>query len=317
MRDRQLSWRQRGFTGEEPGDRGDAEELPPHRPVVVGVDGTPDSLRAVVVAARQAAARGTSLRIVHAYSWPDDDPPAELDGSRTQSRLREILAEAADQARATATGLVVSTLVADGQDSDVLLAESVSADLVVVGHRGLGDLAALLPGALGTHLAGRSACPLLIVGQPGDADGPVLVGIDDVSTSDDLLDAAIRQAHRDRRPLTVLHAWHFPGWPFGGAAAPYGYDLLQAAAAAALAAAVERRQPIHPDVEVSSDARCGRAADLLVESAKGASLLVVGSHGAGGLRGLVFGSVARAAAQHAPCPVLVFPSFRDGNDLAR
>jgi len=52
----------------------DAQAL---RPVVVGVDGTADSLRAVTVAARQAVARGTSLRIVHANLWPAHKAPAE------------------------------------------------------------------------------------------------------------------------------------------------------------------------------------------------------------------------------------------------
>jgi len=120
-----------------------------------------------------------------------------------------------------------------------------------------------------------------------------------------------RQAHRFWAPAQRDACVALPGWPFGGAAAPYGYDVLETAAAEALAGAVERVQPLHPDVKAESYARCGRAGELLVEAAAGASLLVIGSHRGGRLHDLVFGSVALAAVQHAPCPVLVLPSFRD------
>jgi nucleotide-binding universal stress UspA family protein len=52
----------------------------------------------------------------------------------------------------------------------------------------------------------------------------------------------------------------------------------------------------------------GSAADGLLGAAKGADLVVVGSRGVGGFRGLLLGSVSQQVAHHAACPVVVVPS---------
>ncbi len=61
-------------------------------------------------------------------------------------------------------------------------------------------------------------------------------------------------------------------------------------------------------VPITSIAREGQAAEVLVTEAKGAELLVVGSRGLGGFRGLLLGSVSQQCAHHASCPVLIVPS---------
>ena len=50
---------------------------------------------------------------------------------------------------------------------------------------------------------------------------------------------------------------------------------------------------------------CGRAVDELLAESGGAGLLIVGSHGRGGLRSFLLGSVSHAVLHAAVCPVAV------------
>ena len=58
--------------------------------------------------------------------------------------------------------------------------------------------------------------------------------------------------------------------------------------------------------------REGSAARVLIEEARNADLLVVGSRDLGGFKGLLLGSVSQACAHHAPCPLLIVPTRGGG-----
>lgn len=60
-----------------------------------------------------------------------------------------------------------------------------------------------------------------------------------------------------------------------------------------------------PDVDIDLDVRMGRPATQLLDAAQGAVLLVVGSRGRGGFKGLLLGSVSLQCVTHATCPVTV------------
>ncbi len=60
--------------------------------------------------------------------------------------------------------------------------------------------------------------------------------------------------------------------------------------------------------EIKCELLKGRAADTLIQAAEGADMLVVGTRGRGGFKGLLLGSVSNQIVQHCKCPVVVVPS---------
>ena len=136
----------------------------------------------------------------------------------------------------------------------------------------------------------------------------IVVGFDGSGPSKRALRWAIDEARLRHATLTVVTAWHVPVYAHGApgfgpiVSAPLTSSTREAAEDAANVAAEEaRRAGIESDVIVSE----AQAAHTLVESAREASLLVVGSRGHGGFTGLLLGSVGQQCANHASCPVVI------------
>lgn len=148
---------------------------------------------------------------------------------------------------------------------------------------------------------------------------PVVVGIDDAGTSNDAVDWASAEAATRGCPLHVVHAFHPPMH-----ADPYGFIptidsrfTARAGAEAMLGEAVARARSVAADVEVSPLLLLGTPARALLDEAQQACLLVLGSRGLRGLRGLLAGSVCVQVATHAPCPVVVIGAPRCARDPGR
>jgi nucleotide-binding universal stress UspA family protein len=140
----------------------------------------------------------------------------------------------------------------------------------------------------------------------------IVVGIDGSPESKRALRWAVDEGRLRGTPVRAVHAWEYP--PLALTADPFlpgggnSLDLvdpgaLNDAAVAFLAAAVAEATDA-PD-EVEQVAVEGHAAEVLLEAAKDASLLVVASRGHGGFTGALLGSVSQAAVSHAPCTVVV------------
>jgi len=139
----------------------------------------------------------------------------------------------------------------------------------------------------------------------------IVVGVDGSQTSREALRWAAEEAlAHDGTELHVVHAWDEPSVGAGvgvtpgrrAAAAPEG----QHQAAQELVTDVVRQElGDNPHARVRPSIGRGSAAAVLLEAAKGADLLVVGSRGLGGFAGLLLGSVSAKMASHAPCPVVI------------
>ncbi|MDL2081468.1 universal stress protein [Streptomyces sp. GXMU-J15] len=283
--------------------------------VVVGVDGSASSLAAVETAAREARWRGAGLRVVHAFLWPamhvplGPSPLGPPEGG-VRNMVEDLVAEAVARARKTAPEVEVSHTVVTGEPLTVLEAQSRAAELVVVGSRGMGGFVGLLVGSTAVHLASHGGCPVLVVRETGDANGPVVVGVDGSPKGEAAIDFAFAEAAQRGTGLLALHAWTTwnaplpappdPNQPY---ASPRGE--LQATEERLLAEALAGHRERYPDVQVEQRLIHGPTREALIEASRTAQLLVVGARGRGGFTGLLLGSVSQAALHHAECPVAV------------
>ena len=290
-------------------------------PVVVGYDGSDGARRALSWAAEEAQRRSAVLQVTVCTDWHPVSSPEAAGVLVSAPDLEVVGQELADDAvgrlRADHPGLRVRTEVrAWAPPVPSLLAESERAQLVVLGSRGRGAFADLMLGSTSAQVAVHAHCPVVVVRPPGPAGsgaapgatGGVVVGVDGSPAARAALAFAVETAAQRGAALKAVRVWQVPSlWGSGQHPAPGArvadleraeQELLDADVTAALDAAGPR-----PALEVSAVVVQGHPVDALLQSARGADLLVVGSRGSGGFRGLLLGSVSRAVLHHARCPV--------------
>jgi nucleotide-binding universal stress UspA family protein len=138
--------------------------------------------------------------------------------------------------------------------------------------------------------------------------GLIVVGVDGSRHAQAALVSAAEEARRRGARLRVVTAWHVSALAYAGgfgSAAALDPRVFEEAARETLAQAVGALGPAAEGLEIETRLREGHPADVLVEEAIGADLLVVGSRGHGGFAELLLGSVSHQCAQHARCPLLI------------
>lgn len=136
----------------------------------------------------------------------------------------------------------------------------------------------------------------------------VVVGIDGSTESRAALQWALDRAEGRDVTLHAVAVWHQPVQFVGEVPIPPGD--FEAEARHWLAEAVP---PAEPGATVRTFLEQGDPAQVLLEHARGAEMLVLGNHGHSALISALFGSVAQRCAHHAPCPVVLVP-MPDGAD---
>jgi nucleotide-binding universal stress UspA family protein len=141
--------------------------------IVVGVDGSDGSRRALEWAADEARRRGTPLTVVYAWhpsvavyagsGWTAVDESLFEDLLRA---ARERLDHACAQVAPALEGLDVEVKVIEGATAPALMDEASDAEMLVVGTRGHGGFAGLLLGSVSAQCAHHCSCPLVIVPSP-------------------------------------------------------------------------------------------------------------------------------------------------------
>lgn len=130
--------------------------------VVVGVDGSPCSKAALQWAVDYATKVGASLTLVTAWHWPTSyGVPLAYEGFDPEEDARKVV-EAA-KADVPLPLDRVTTVIAQGQPGDVLVASAKGDALLVVGTRGHGGFAGALLGSTSTYCVHHAGCPVVVV----------------------------------------------------------------------------------------------------------------------------------------------------------
>jgi nucleotide-binding universal stress UspA family protein len=263
--------------------------------VVVGVDGSIAAQTAVCWAAAEAAQRSATLRVVHAFVWPlfrvPLGPSEVAPGLRAAADL--VVGEAVELAGKVEPAIPIDAAVVEGFPFPVLAEATRHADLIVVGSRGLGATLTVLVGSTTVDLVAHAHCPVVVVrpDQLGDSGRRVVVGYDGSPAAAQAVRFGVEySARHDLDLLVVTVSDHGP---------------VTGAELAGLVASVTDGG--RGGVRVTSTVLSGHPAEELVRLSRESRLVVVGSRGRGGFRGLLLGSVSQAVLQHAGCPVAVLP----------
>ena len=146
--------------------------------IVVGVDGSAHSHRALIWAIRQAVQQHVPLTVVAvrpdpvrpvtgiywgAHAYPEDTHNPEV----ARKAIQEIVEQAGNEIGETAPQVTVN--VVTGDPAEELIKASRDADIVVVGSRGSGGFASLLMGSVSSKVTHHAGCPVVVVRGDGQA----------------------------------------------------------------------------------------------------------------------------------------------------
>lgn len=304
---------------------------PGTRPIVVGVDGSGESWRAIHAAAWEARSRRAPLVLGHGYpadpyTWYGWTPMYVGPAVDLRAAATAMLEETANEVRTAYPDLEVATYVHVGTGAHALMEASSGAAMVVVGSRGRGGFAGLSIGSTAAQIAAHAVCPVLVIRpfegethSPTDTEPPpmparpVVVGVDGSSTSESAAEFAFEEAALRQVPVIAVYVWWLsPAHMLGpDLPEPDGLDAAREQAESLLAGMMAPWVAKYPDVGVQARALQGmNPSHELVEASRHAGLVVVGSRGRGGFSGLLLGSVGRDLVGHAFCPVAVIHPAR-------
>ncbi|MCT9008896.1 universal stress protein [Streptomyces rhizosphaerihabitans] len=284
-------------------------------PIVVGVDGSEPSLRAVDWAADEAALRGAPLRVVYASLWERYEGAAlvqDLGKPSEEVTAESIVRTAAHRARLRQAELEISTDVLPEEPEYALVREGREAAALVLGTRGRSGFVEMLLGSVSLTVAARADCPVIVLRGSHDnqvrarTHGRVVVGIGERTTGSAALNFAVQEARLRHATLDAVRAWRCPAHEttdhplFAGEPA----RLHEQQAGEVLDKALE---DVPADVDLRRRTVEGPARRVLLDASCAADLLVVGARRNPGHLGLQLGRVAHAVLHHAASAVAVVP----------
>jgi nucleotide-binding universal stress UspA family protein len=291
--------------------------------IVVGYDGSENSERALDWAIQEVGALDGELKVVVSMGRPVAVDPS------LYGPFLEAIEEEADKIAAAAVtrardaGVTAVAVVERGDAAGVLVHESENAVSLVLGRRGRRGVRGRL-GSVTAAAAAHAKCPVIVLPDRWDPQaraargaiapftGRVVVGVDRLGRDNPAVLAAGRYAARHGAGLVLITVVpETLSMPTGSADLDRAVrEQLTEPARSLVDQVAESVREDHPDLDVETFVLSGLPADQLVEAGRSADLVVVGSRGYGGFRGLLMGSVSQAVLNEGEGPVMVVPTRR-------
>ncbi len=282
--------------------------------ITVGVDGEAAHRGAVDWSAARVAESGAQLVLVTVIErpWGDGEHPARQLVSAAEALL------AAERVNAERTTDTVTTRIAHGGVAQELVRASGDAELLVVGSRTGVERGRAFAGSLGVRVAAAAPCPVAVI--PHDwrpAGSGVVVGVDGELPSEVAVAFAADEAARLRERLHIVCVGYTANPLLAGfvperSLGDHRQRIVDAAA--------RRARDQHSDVDVTTEVIEAAPARGLVDAARGARMLVLGTHGRHGVRRLMLGSVSHDVLLNLQTPIVIAkrrPEGRESEERSR
>jgi len=275
--------------------------------IVVGIDGSEQSGAALEWAVARARLGGEVLELVNTYNLVVEMDFFGYQGMSGQSMdwvvdlSKQLLAAAAKRVAELAPDVSCTVLSRPGHPAPVLAEASAGATALVIGRRGLGGAMSALLGSVSNRVTVEARCPVVVVGEgEHPTTGPVVVGVDGSEFATLALRFAVAEAALRGTSVRAVAAYGVlhPAIVTDGEMVARMHAELDAEAEGTIARALDDET-----VTVEKVAVEGPAAEAILDNARDAQLIVVGTHGKGLVRRVLLGSVSRTVLSDADRPV--------------
>lgn len=291
------------------------EEQVPSGAIVIGVDGSDRDQSCIHYGAGAASRGGRPLHLLHAQDIAVELAAANPIAARGLAFVPDlvldsrVLSDALEWARAEYPDLEITGSEPWMHPEEALIEASEDAYLIVVGSSRISGLERILLGRSALAVSLHSRCPVVIMPEGGrtDTDGPVVLGFDGSEGSRAAARRAFWIADLRGAPIRIVTSWYAevvdgavvttPGTP--------AWEQVESGYRRMVEEGIADIRDQYPGTEVDIQIVRGPAAEVLAKQSADASLLVIGSRGRGGFRGMLLGSVSHKVIETATSPVMV------------